>query len=81
MHLLDCRACTFVSVVEVPERVEVILGSQELLAFDSERLRDEKSFLGNLRIEREDGVELIGGQEIPVAYLATRKAADLGVLS
>ena len=59
MHLLDRRARTLVCVVKVPESIEVILGSQELLAFDTEGLRDEQGLLGDPRIEREDGVKFI----------------------
>ena len=58
-------------MIEFLECVEVVLGSQELLAFDPERFRDQEGLLGDLGIEREDGVQLIGRKKIPEAHLAT----------
>ena len=59
-----------VGVVELLERLVVVLGREELLALDAERLRDQQGLLRNLRVEREDLVQLVRRQEVPEAHLA-----------
>ncbi len=68
VHVLDRGLGTLVGVIELPESVEVVFGRQKLPAFDPERLRDQQRLLRDLGVEREDRVQLVWRQEVPVAH-------------
>ncbi len=76
VHVLDRGLRALVGVVELLERLVVVLGRQQLLALDAERLRDEQGLLRDLGVEREDRVQLVGRQEVPEAHLAADDATS-----
>ena len=54
MHLLHGRPRAFVGVVELLQRLVIVLWSKELPALDSEDLGDQERLLSDRRVERED---------------------------
>src|SRR5687767_13538102 len=72
MNVLVGAPCAFVRVIEILQCVEVVLWAQQFLAFDSERLGNEKCLLRHLRVQRENLVELFRGEKIPEADLSSR---------
>ena len=72
VHNLHGRARALVGVVELLQRLEVVLGSKELLALDAEGFGDQERLLSNPRVEREDVVQLLGREKVPEPDLAAR---------
>src|SRR5690606_2353635 len=50
---LQRRLVALVSLVEVAQRVVVVVRGEELLALDAERLADAESLVGDLAVERQ----------------------------
>ena len=72
VRVLHGRARALVGMMELLQRRVVVLGREKLPALDAEGLGDEERLLRDLRVEREDLVQLLGREKVPEPDLAAR---------
>src|SRR6266566_3992261 len=67
MHILSRCLGSFVAVIELLQSLEVIVRSQQLLAFNAEGARDTQSFMTDAAVESQERIQLIRREEVPVS--------------
>ena len=72
VHVLHGRARALVGVVEILQRLVIVLRGEELLALDAQGFGDQERLLRDLRVEREDLVQLLGREKVPEPDLVAR---------
>ena len=63
VQCLQRRLVPFVGLVEILQRVVVVVGREQLFALDAEGLADAQRLVGDLAVEREQAFSSSGGRK------------------
>ncbi len=70
VHLFDRSLCALIGVIELLERLVVVLGGKQLLALDAQGLGDQERLMGDYAVKSQNGVQVVRGKEVPEGHLA-----------